>query len=384
MAVFEASPMMPTLSGLPLEYQIVELYSRDHGKREASIGFDIGAGTQDLGFRNTVPVLFDIQPSSDVLIHMRDENGSPTMGSLLIRDEQGRIYPAKTKRLAPDFYFQPQVYRREGETVRLPPGNYKVVASRGPEYVDKPVVLPVSSGPAKSEWSFQLERWINPAQYGWYSGDHHIHAAGCSHYQSPTEGVLPQEIARHVEGEALDVGIILTWAPSYYYQKKFFEGKVNKLSTPQMMIRYDLEVSGFPSNSNGHLVLLRLTEQDYPGATKIEQWPSWTLPIAMWAKKQGAVVGFAHTGWGMEIQNPFPSYKIPSFSNVGANEIVIDLAHDAIDFPFARGYSHLIRSSTSPGITCSTLASGCVREAKPTFHVSPMSGLEQDVPMRIF
>ena len=44
------------------------------------------------------------------------------------------------------------------------------------------------------ELAFQLERWIDPAKYGWYSGDHHIHAAGCSHYKNPTEGVDP---ARH-------------------------------------------------------------------------------------------------------------------------------------------------------------------------------------------
>src|SRR5439155_20700357 len=113
-------------------------------------------------------------PWADVLIHMRDENGSAAMGSLLIRDEQGRIYPTKTKRLAPDFFFQQQVYRTDGETVRLSPGNYKVEFSRGPEYLTKHMVLPVAKQ-GKPVWNFQLERWINPSQQGWYSGDHHIH-----------------------------------------------------------------------------------------------------------------------------------------------------------------------------------------------------------------
>ena len=39
--------------------------------------------------------------------------------------------------------------------------------------------------------TFQLERWIKLADHGWYSGDHHIHAAGCAHYESPAEGVNP-------------------------------------------------------------------------------------------------------------------------------------------------------------------------------------------------
>src|SRR4029077_18890060 len=97
MMMFNAVPMTPTLSGLPLEYQVIELYARDRGQREAVISFNIGAATEDLGFRSEIPVVFDIQPSSNVRIGMRDERGRATIGSLLIRDQQGRIYPAKTK-----------------------------------------------------------------------------------------------------------------------------------------------------------------------------------------------------------------------------------------------------------------------------------------------
>ena len=44
--------------------------------------------------------------------------------------------------------------------------------------------------------SFQLKRWINMAKLGWYSADHHVHAAGCSHYESPEEGVKPVDMWR--------------------------------------------------------------------------------------------------------------------------------------------------------------------------------------------
>jgi hypothetical protein len=57
-------PLSPTLSGLELEYHVVRLYSRDAGLREASLAFDVGQGTQDLGFRNEVPILFDCRPAS--------------------------------------------------------------------------------------------------------------------------------------------------------------------------------------------------------------------------------------------------------------------------------------------------------------------------------
>jgi len=63
---------------------------------------------------------------------------------------------------------------------------------------------------------------------------------------------------RHILGEDLNVGCVLSWGPCWYYQKQFFEGSVHKLSTPDYLMRYDVEVSGFPSQHAGHLCLLRL------------------------------------------------------------------------------------------------------------------------------
>ena len=57
----------------------------------------------------------------------------------------GRVYPAQSKRLAPDFFFHQQVYRHNGETLKLPPGEFKVIYSRGPEYLNlsKTIRVPV-------------------------------------------------------------------------------------------------------------------------------------------------------------------------------------------------------------------------------------------------
>src|SRR3712207_8549972 len=53
-----------------------QLYSRDRGRREAQLGFDVGAGSQDIGFRNDVPVLFDCLPSKDATLRIKDEDRS--------------------------------------------------------------------------------------------------------------------------------------------------------------------------------------------------------------------------------------------------------------------------------------------------------------------
>jgi hypothetical protein len=62
-------------------------------------------------------------------------------------------------------------------------------------------------------------------------------------------------------------------------------------------MHYDLKVSGFPSSDSGHLALPGLKEQNHPGAAKLEDWPSWNVSILVWAKKQGAVTGYTHSGW---------------------------------------------------------------------------------------
>jgi hypothetical protein len=329
----DEKPMEPDLSGLPVEYRIVLLYSRDKGQREAQLGATAGAGTEDVGFRNRVAVVFTVEPSYDVTLRVRDEHGRASVASFVVQDRLGRVYPARSKRLAPDFFFQQQVYRADGESVRLPPGDYTFDMGRGPEYVAERRVVTVAAGGAPAAVDVRLRRWIDPAAQGWYSGDHHIHAAGCSHYESPTEGVRPEDMMRHVLGEALSVASVLNWGPGYYHQRQYFEARDHRLSTASTLMRYDLEVSGFPSSHCGHLVLLRLREQDYPETRQIEDWPSWDLPILAWAKAQGAVTGFAHSGWGLQVKSrELPNYEIPPFDGIGANEFIVDVTHDVVDF----------------------------------------------------
>ena len=66
----------------------------------------------------------------------------------------------------------------------------------------------------------------------------------------------------------------------------------------------------------------------------IEEWPSWDLPILQWAARQQAVVGFAHTGWGLETKShDLPNYEVPAFDGIGANEYIVDVTHaGAVDF----------------------------------------------------
>jgi hypothetical protein len=236
----------------------------------------------------------------------------------------------------------------------------------------------------------RLERWVDPSAHGFYSGDHHIHAAGCAHYTFPTMGVNPADMFRQVKGEGLNVGSVLTWGPGFDHQKQFFAPTADARSEPHTLIKYDIEVSGFGSEALGHVCLLNLKEQIYPGAEGSKGWPSWTLPVLRWTKAQGGVGGYAHSGSGLQIDaaaatarllaaldanhdgrldaaesgggllpEPFaaidgdrdgvltkgeleashdraedqlPNYAIPELNSVGAQEIFVTAAHGLADF----------------------------------------------------
>jgi len=395
--MYRQRPLLGNLSGQRVEYAVMQVYARETGAREARIGFHVGQGTQDIGFRNDVAILFEIRPSVKVTLRVKDYDGSPTMGSFTITDGIDRlahsaespfpndyrngfalvnspgapytwpplpdqpelrlnaqrvtdspgiapkrlmgIYPLPSRRLAsrdeyPDFYFQAQIYRADGEHVYLPPGTYTVEVTRGPEYLVETRTLYVPAGAASYEATFRLKRWVDLATLGWFSADHHVHGAGCSHYESPEQGVPPGAMWRQALGEALSVTSVLSWGPGWYHQKQFFTGKEDSLSTARNVIRYDVEVSGFPSQRTGHLILTGLKEDDYPGTTTIEDWPSWGVPILRWAKSQGALTGYAHSGSGLEPTEPsndLPNYVLPKMNGNGAQEYVVAATEGLVD-----------------------------------------------------
>src|SRR5579871_419630 len=342
--MFNGQPLVRELSGLELEYRIVQIYCRDSGRKEATLQFNLSEGKRMIASGQPLRIDFESAPAVLVRLRVIDDDGQskrdgrPIVAAFTFRDHLGRVYPSPSRRLAPDFNFHFQVYRADGETIALQPGKYTVSYLRGPEYRTLEKKITVPPGDTHTE-EFRLQRWIHPAAKGWYSGDHHIHAAGCSHYESPTEGVTPEDMMRHVLGEDLNVGCCLSWGPCWYHQKRYFGGKVNPLSTSAHLLRYDVEVSGFPSSHCGHICLLRLHEQDYPGTKLIGDWPSWDLPIFQWAKSQGAVVGFAHSGWGLQPSKPrdpsaekLPNYVLPLMDGIGANEYIVDVTHDMCDF----------------------------------------------------
>ena len=312
------------------------------------------------------------QPAIPVVFHVKDDDGSPTLASFTITDGIERheeteyhdilrsddyrlhaereyeyypenlegLYPLPSRRLSrlddyPDFYFQSQIYRGDGEHVMLPPGKYNITYTRGPEYISKTKSLIVSQQSDSIHTSFQLDRWVDMQKMDYYSSDSHIHAAGCAFYTNPEEGVSPEEIWRLQLGEDLRVTNVLNWGPNWYVQKEHFSGRDHPAADHNHIMRYNVEISGFPSSHAGHIVLLGLNEDDYPGTTIIDEWPTWNLPILKWAKSQNAITGYAHSGWGLDpikATENLPNYVLPRMDDIGANEYIVTVTEGVVDF----------------------------------------------------
>src|SRR6202043_1528389 len=109
--------------------------------------------------------LFNATPARQITLRVKDADGQPAIASFTIRDRLNRLYPLPSKRLAPDFFFQPRVYRADGETVRLPSGYYTIQYNGGPESLPHTREVEVNSqGPAGL--AFKLARGIDPAKPG--------------------------------------------------------------------------------------------------------------------------------------------------------------------------------------------------------------------------
>jgi hypothetical protein len=341
--MFTSAPMTAGLSGLSVEYAIALIHSSEAGRREATIAFDVGEGTQDLGFRAEAPVLFTVRPAVPVTLRVRDHDGTATTGRFQFVDREGHVFPPQAKRLAPDLFFQKHIYRADGDIVLLPPGDFTMFYGRGPEYrwMKRGITIAApdqGDRPArKVEVAVNLERWVDPSTRGFYSGDHHIHAAGCAHYTSPTEGVDPSDMFRQIKGEGLNVGSVLTWGPGFDHQKQFFAATKHGLSESLTLMKYDIEVSGFGSEALGHVVLLNLKDQIYPGASGSKGWPTWTLPVLRWTKAQGGVGGYAHSGSGLEIDPAAATARLLADldRNTDGRIAAAEAAHGLLPEPFA-------------------------------------------------
>ena len=230
--MFAAPPMTDKLSGLEVEYAIALIYCHEAGKREATIGFDVEQGNQDLGFRGEVPVLFDVKPAVHVkLQHCRRERPADDRQAAVSRRAGPHLSAAGQAACARSVLSAAHLSRpaarrcccRRASSPWSPAAGRSIACCRG-----RSRFPPRPSTRSSSSWSGGSIRRRSAS------------TAATTTFTPPAAPITrarpkastPEDMFRQVKGEGLNVGCVLTWGPCFRYQRQFFQPKPHDLSEP--------------------------------------------------------------------------------------------------------------------------------------------------------
>ena len=167
-----------------------------------------------------------------------------------------------------------------GFRVEVPPGRYTLVVTRGLEY--RPVERTLEISGAQSV-AIALERWVDMAERGWYSGDAHVHAARPSPAADAT--ILAWAAAEDVR--VVNVLRMGDARETFYEQYGYgAAGTVTRDGRGLIPGQEDPRTAGL-----GHTLHLGLAAPERDGPAYYDYRPVFTR-----ARAGGALSGFAHVG----------------------------------------------------------------------------------------
>ena len=248
--------------------------------------------------------MFDCRPAHPVRWRVRDEAGKPTVAAFVIRDAQGRVYPSQAKRARAGLRLSPAGVpgRRRADQAAGRRVHRGVLARPRVAHADQALTVRTRGRRTHAGGGVSDRALDRPGEAGWWSGDHHIHAAGCAHYMKPTEGVQPEDMFRHCAGRGPqgrlrpDVGPVLRLSEAVLHRPG--RSGVAALAT---CCTTTSRSRASARTSPGISACCGSRSRSTPAATPIDHWPTLGLNTLRWAKRQGAVCGPAHSGWGLGV-----------------------------------------------------------------------------------
>jgi hypothetical protein len=99
MMMFSGQPLVRELSGLELEYRIVQLYCRDSGRKEATLQFNLDEGKKQIAIGQPLRIDFESAPAVLVRLHVVDDDGQsqrdgrPVVAAFTFRDRLSFAQP---------------------------------------------------------------------------------------------------------------------------------------------------------------------------------------------------------------------------------------------------------------------------------------------------
>ena len=224
----------------------------------------------------------------------KDWVGPPrkTMGK---GDNDDRSYVYELRPSIP-YWQEPVLYQvRPTFSVQLEPGRYRIAVSRGMETipVEKEFVVEVG---IDQRHTIRLERWVDLAGRGWYSGDVHVH--------HPTLKQAHREyLLRYAEAEDLHVVNVLEMG--HHRGTEFKQEGFGKKFRAQRGDYWLVSGQEEPRSTYGHIIGLNTSSL----ARDVETYDLYDLAFKRIHDQPEALVGFAHFSWnGCNLPRGFPWY----------------------------------------------------------------------------
>ena len=243
------------------------------------------------------------EPTGQLRVRVSDSDGELLPSRVYLQGSDGRSYFPDTSyprvvSVTEDYYFH-----TDGSfSVTLPVGEAQLEAWRGFEYEPVSRTVEVRAGEF-STVEVQLDRWIDMAGDGWYSGDNHIHPNYGGHYF-----VTPEDLRNKAHAEDLNVanGMIANyWGNSRVEDLEHFLGHPHPHTGPRTVVYYNEE---YRPSYFAHLSLLNLVELITPfyvgsiGTAHHALYPD-NAHILRRVHEQGGIGGYVHP-FGLRHREP--------------------------------------------------------------------------------
>ncbi len=248
-----------------------------------------------------------------------DETGRPTPARVTVHGPDGRGHTPRDgfhRVLTPT---ETHYFRTTGDfEVEVPAGTVTIQVRKGLEY--RPVTATVEVSPGDNpELSLQLDRLIDPRDFGWYSGDTHVHDL-----HQGRHGLTHADFFNDIASEDLRVAIALIHMDGTRLMGRWDDltGRPHPLSTGEHVLQYAQEFRG----AFGHVGLAGIDRFITPliGGAANTPFAADLLNADYLdaAREMGGTGGFMH---------PFNG-PVDTPERVSVSEIPVDAALGAGDF----------------------------------------------------
>lgn len=298
---------------------------------DEGMGFSLYTVSRGGGQARPVPIdKYEWSESTGTLeVRVNGSNGEPLPARIYLEAADGRSYfpdgsYPRVVSATEDYYFH-----TDGSfSVTLPVGEAVLEVLRGFEYEPQTMAVEVRAG-ERTTVEIELNRWVDMAATGWYSGDNHIHPNYGGHYR-----ITPEDLRRKAQSEDLNVanGMIANyWGNSRVEDLEHFLGHPHPhdgTGPPRTIVYYNEE---YRPGFFAHMSLLNLTELITPfyngsaGTAFHTHYPD-NAAVLRKVHEQGGIGGYVHP-FGLSHRDP----DLAGFRS-GARELPVDAALGLADF----------------------------------------------------